>query len=140
MLRRMFFLRIWKNLKKYRKEENFRTWIFSIARNAAIDFLRKKKSIIFSDLENESGIPAEEIFENSEPLPDEIISFAEDKKILDKLMNKLPLFYREVLFLYYNNNFTFDEIGKIMNKPLNTVKSQHRRALIELKRLLLTEK
>ena len=131
---------IWKNLKKYRKEENFRTWIFSIARNAAIDFLRKKKSIIFSDLENESGIPAEEIFENSEPLPDEIISFAEDKKILDKLMNKLPLFYREVLFLYYNNNFTFDEIGKIMNKPLNTVKSQHRRALIELKRLLLTEK
>ena len=136
MLRRMFFLRIWKNLKKYRKEENFRTWIFSIARNAAIDFLRKKKSIIFSDLENESGIPAEEIFENSEPLPDEIISRAENKKILDKLMNKLSLFYREVLFLYYNNNFTFDEIGKIMNKPLNTVKSQHRRALIELKRLL----
>lgn len=47
------FLKMWRNLKKYRHSENFKTWLFTIARNTAIDWLRKKKSIVFSDFNDD---------------------------------------------------------------------------------------
>jgi RNA polymerase sigma-70 factor (ECF subfamily) len=43
------FVRVWKNLKKFDQNKKFKTWIFSIAKNAAIDWLRKKKTISLSD-------------------------------------------------------------------------------------------
>lgn len=43
------FLKIWKNLKKFRPGENFKTWMFAIARNTAIDHMRKKRESVFSD-------------------------------------------------------------------------------------------
>ena len=48
----------------------------------------------------------------------------------------LPLNYRAVLLLRYSNNFTFQEIAESLDKPIDTVKSQHRRALIALRKIL----
>lgn len=131
------FLKMWRNLKKYRHGENFKTWLFTIARNTAIDLIRKKKNITFSDFENnnEENTFAESLTD-SEPLPDEIFAKAEENKILDKALNKISSKHRETLLLYYHENFTFDEIGRILGEPLNTVKSRHRRAVIELRKLL----
>ena len=42
------FIKIWKNIKKFDQNKNFKPWIFQIAKNTSIDFLRKKKSIPFS--------------------------------------------------------------------------------------------
>ncbi len=135
------FLRVWKNIKSFKREESFKTWIFSVARNAAIDWLRKKKNITFSDLERENDEePTEDTLIDPALLPDELLINFEDKRKLEKIINQLPLLYREVIFLHYNNDFTFEEIGKILNKPLNTVKSQHRRALIMLKKSLMHQK
>jgi len=98
--------------------------------------LRKKKNIKFSDFEDEEG---ENKLENSlvdkNPLPNEIAASSEEKRKLDKVLSKLPILYREVLLLHYYENLTFDEIGKVLNKPLNTVKSQHLRALVSIKKL-----
>lgn len=41
------FVKIWKNLKKFDKNKNFKTWIFTIAKNTALDYLKKKKSCRF---------------------------------------------------------------------------------------------
>ncbi len=135
------FLSAWKNIKSFKREESFKTWIFSIARNAAIDWLRKKKNITFSDLEkeNEEGLIEDTLIDPA-PLPEELLTSFEDKRKLEEAINQLPLLYREVIFLYYNNDFTFEEIGKILNKPLNTVKSQYRRALFMLKNILMHQK
>jgi RNA polymerase sigma-70 factor (ECF subfamily) len=130
------FLKLWKNLEKYNQEENFKAWLFAIARNTTIDWLRKKKNIKFSDFESEED---ENKFENSlvdkTPLPNELAVKSEQKQKLDRVLNKLPIIYREVLLLHYYEDLTFDEIGKVLNKPLNTVKSQHRRALVAIKKL-----
>lgn len=130
------FVKIWKNLKKYRTEQSFKVWLFSIARNTTIDWLRKRKSLVFSDFDTQTG---ENLIENKlrdgEPLPDELLILEEDKKRLGELVAKLFPIYQTILTMRYTEEFTFKEISEILQKPINTVKSQHRRALIELRKL-----
>ena len=69
-------------------------------------------------------------------LPDEALQKLQDSQFLNKILEKLHSHYREVLVLHYQEEMTFEEIGKILDKPLNTVKSQHRRAIMELRKIL----
>lgn len=131
------FLKVWKHLKKYDQRRGFKTWLFTIARNTAIDWLRKKKNIVFSHYEDEEGNnPLTESLTDPAPLPDALYALAEDKRLLDGVISELSPIYREVLLLRYNEHFTFKEIGNILGRPQDTVKSQHRRALQALRKLL----
>ncbi len=131
------FIKVWKNIKQYDQNYSVKTWLFAIARNTTIDWLRKKRDLVFSDFETSEG---ENILLDTltdpMPLSDEIMARAEDKKFLDHALSKLPLMYREVIVLRYQDGLTFNEIGNVVGKPLDTVKSQHRRALIALRKLL----
>lgn len=129
------FVKLWKNIRKFREGEKFKTWFFTIARNTAIDSLRKKKHIVFSNFENENGENLmEDTLESDEILADKIAELSENKMMLEMLLDDLPPDYKEVLYLYYNEGLTMDEISKILRKPINTIKSQHRRALINLRK------
>lgn len=133
------FVKAWRHLKKYRRGENFRTWLFAISRNTAIDLLRKKKRLVFSDFsakDEEDENPLLNTLADKNPLPDESVIRAADKRVLEDALQKLPPHYREVLLLYYNHDITFDEISIILGKPLNTIKSQHRRGLIVLRKIV----
>lgn len=147
------FVRVWKNLKKpapYRiysgagfdpKRGSFKTWIFSIAKNASVDFLKKRKAIPFSQLEDQRGEnPVIESIIDPAPSPVKLIEQKDMAGILSGALEKLPAPYRTVLFLKYNDHFAFREIAEILGEPLNTVKSRHRRALIFLRNLLLKNK
>jgi len=131
------FIKVWRNIKKFDSSRSFKTWIFSIAKNSCIDNLRKKKSIPFSRFENEKGenILMERIAD-PRPLIDEILKRADMSKTLNLAMERLTPDFRMVLFLRYNDHFTFKEISESLGEPINTVKSRHRRALIQLKKLL----
>jgi RNA polymerase sigma-70 factor (ECF subfamily) len=133
------FIKIWKNINNFDAEKaSFKTWIFTIARNTITDFLRKKRSILFSDMNDDENINSfAENIETEELLPDLALQKLEDSQFLNKTLQKLRLDYQEVLILHYQEEMTFEEIGKILNKSLNTVKSQHRRAVIELRKLLV---
>ena len=134
------FIKAWKNIDRFDPlKASFKTWIFTIAKNSTTDFLRKKKSFVFSDMSKDGdldensfadNIPAEDI------LPTEALQKLEDSQYLNTVLEKLPTNYREVLVLHYQEEMTFEEIGKILGKSSNTVKSQHRRAIIELRKIL----
>ena len=129
------FIKVWKNIKKFdNNRASFKTWIFTIARNTITDYLRKKKSVTFSLLDTNEESFADSI-EDDVILPDEALSKLEDKELLNKLLDKMPIQYREVLVLYYQEEMTFNEIGQLLNKPLNTVKSYHHRAQIILRKI-----
>ena len=132
------FFKVWKNIKSYREGENFKAWLFKIARNNAIDYFRKKKSLDFSDFEDEDG---GNYFESNlpdlGPLPDEIIKKSEDGELAKKLLAGLAPKEREVIILHYYNGLTFQEIGEITAESLNTVKSRYRRALIKLREIIM---
>jgi len=142
------FVKVWRHIKKFDKKKSFKTWIFSIAKNTAIDFLKKKRTIPFSEFsarggsafggENADGenVLSEKLVDPS-PLPHELLERKEIGDILAKAMEKLSLKYRMVLFLRHNDHFTFREIAESLGEPIDTVKSQHRRALIMLKKEIL---
>lgn len=134
------FIKVWKNVNRFDADKaSFKTWIFTIAKNSAMDFLRKKKSLLFSDIKSgedeEINTFAENIPDES-VLPDEALQKLQDKEVLNDILKDLPPHYQEVLILHYQEELTFDEIGKILDKPLNTVKSQHRRALFMMRQKL----
>lgn len=131
------FVKVWRNLKKFDREKSFKTWIFSIAKNSCIDFLRKKKTISFSVFENEKGENGlTDALTDPHPLPQELLEKADMAQMLTSVMDNLSPKYRMVLFLRYNDHFTFREIAEALNEPLHTVKSRHRRALVILKEIL----
>ena len=144
------FIKVWKNLRNFDSSKaSFKTWIFTIAKNTATDFLRKKKSLVFSDMparnafgiadagggENEGDSFSENI-PDEKLLPDEALQRLQDSDLLNKVLDKLPIYYKIILVLHYQEDMTFDEIGKVLDKPLNTVKSQHRRAITLLRKML----
>ena len=134
------FVKAWKHLERFDQNKSFKTWIFSIAKNTAIDFLKKKKAIPFSEFEKEGGgnVIMDTLADPS-PLPSEFLEKAGMAKLLNAAMEKLSPQYRMVLFLRYNDHFNFIEIAESMGEPLHTVKSRHRRALIKLKKLITDE-
>ncbi len=131
------FVKMWRNLKKFDQNRNFKTWIFSIAKNTAIDFLKKKKFLPFSRFDTEDGKNIiTETFADTALLPQEIFEKQEIIRGLKSMIARLFPKYQTVLSLRYNDGLTFREIAETLDEPLHTVKSRHRRALIKLKKLL----
>lgn len=130
------FVRAWKNLKKFDQGKNFKTWLFAIAKNAAIDHLRKKKrSIPFVELENDDERAAfSQTIIDPSPIASDIFEKKEERLALDRVLNNLSLNYRQVLYLRHNDELTFKEIARLLDEPLNTVKSWYRRALIKARK------
>ena len=132
------FMRAWKHLKRFDMEKSFKTWLFAIAKNASLDFIKKKKPLFFSRMaEND-----DELASLLAPYADEEESPAHaiDREILKigllKAMDKLPSLYQTVLSLRYNDNLKFVEIAKKLGEPIDTVKSRHRRGILLLREVL----
>ena len=131
------FVKLWKILSKFDLEKSFKTWIFAIARNTCIDFLRKKKEIPFSKFDNEEGNNfLEDTLIDNELTPDEVFVISENKENIEKVLLKLSVIQKEVVVLRYMNGMSFDEISEVLNLPLNTVKSHHNRALVKMRDIL----
>jgi len=131
------FVKLWKNIGKFKQEQKFKTWFYTIVRNTTIDWMRKKKQIVFSEFDNEDGGNfLEDTLVDTEKTAHELFELAENKKMVEHMLNEMSLQYREVLLLRYHEGLDFEEIGNVLKKSVNTVKSQHRRALILLRKRL----
>lgn len=132
------FLKAWKSARQYKKEASkFKTWVLRIARNTAIDHLRKKKHIPFSEFENDQGqnVLAETVPDQA-LLQDERFAKIQDVEAVQRALSKLSPDAREIIVLHYTNGLTFLEIGEMLGAPHNTVKSRHHRAIMSLRKLL----
>ncbi len=130
------FFRAWKYLKRFNGEKRFKSWLFTIAKNAAFASLARVRARTFSDVEGKEGSFAETVADPA-PLPEEWFSRGEVEGEVTRALQKLHPVSRAALVLHYEEDLTFREIGELLNEPLNTVKSRHRRALIALRKLLI---
>ncbi|MFA5029757.1 MAG: sigma-70 family RNA polymerase sigma factor [Patescibacteria group bacterium] len=131
------FIRAWKNLKKFDQQKNFRVWLMAIAKNAALDYLKKKRAINFTELEN--VFDKDNLLGNiADPTP-LASQLAENQDTADWLAANLAQLTAEnslILSWHHQDGLTFKEISQKINAPLNTVKSRYRRALLKLKKIL----
>lgn len=128
------FVKIWKNLKKFDTEKKFKTWIFQIAKNTCIDYLRKNKKMVSADsLQEEQMAISLEHMTDASPLPEELFDSLGFEKKLEEVLDTLPENYKQTVSMHLQQDLTFQEISEILNEPLNTVKSRYRRALLSLR-------
>jgi len=132
------FIKVWKNLKRFDRTKSFKPWLFAITRNTAIDWLRQRRGIPFSDLGNGDDGKFENNLPDALPLPDELFRRAELASLLDHALIELPINDRAIILLHHLEELTFTEIAEILNQPINTVKSRYRRGLVALRQFLIT--
>ncbi|TSA45261.1 sigma-70 family RNA polymerase sigma factor [bacterium] len=131
------FVKVWKNLKSFQLDRNFPAWISKTARNTALDWLKKRRAIPFSSFENEYGEnPLYETLADHSPTPYEFASRTGLVETLRQAIARLTPKYRDVVTLHDQKEMTFQEIADSTRKPLNTVKSQYRRAVAKLRKIM----
>lgn len=124
------FGKAFKNLHQYSPTYAFSTWLFKIASNNCIDFLRKKKGIIIS-LENDSEqieISETARLKSKDLNPEERLIRKQKAILLRKVVRRLKPHYQTLVELRYFREFSYEEISKELNLPLGTVKAQLFRA------------
>ena len=136
------FFKTWKYIKRFKHGMKFKPWLFTIARNTALDHIKKKKAIPFKDLDNDDdeSLSFEETVADIEPLPSELFAQAELADEMNGVLSVLHPDHQAVLTMHYVQEMTFEEIAEIMDKPMNTVKSWHRRSLSKVKDKLMHRK
>ncbi len=124
------FGKAFKNLHQYSPTYAFSTWLFKIASNNCIDFLRKIKGVHVS-IENpgEQNENGEQLrLKSKEPNPEEKLIRSQKAVLLRKIVHRLKPRYQTLVELRYFREFSYEEIAKELNLPLGTVKAQLFRA------------
>jgi len=123
------FGKAFKNIHQYAPSFAFSTWLFKIATNNCIDFIRKKRSTPIS-LESPNNDKEDASFNlQSDTLdPEEILINQQKTKMMQNLVSKLKPRYRKLIELRYFKEFSYEEIAVELDLPLGTVKAQLFRA------------
>jgi len=135
-LTQVTFIKAWKNIKKFDKNRNFRAWLFTIAKNTAYDHLKKKKTLPFSFFLDDEGNNKLENVSGEEISIEDILDQKKLSFQMEEILVKIPEKYQTLLLFHYRDDLALSEIAEIFQRPYNTVKSQHQRALISLKRAI----
>ena len=125
------FAKAFKNLHRFKKDYTFSTWLFRIATNNAIDFIRKKKLETFSlntSFKNDNGDSVNIDVEDQNLDPQEEAIKSQKIELIHIFVTKLPPKYQRLVKLRYFDELSYDEIAKELDAPLGTVKAQLHRA------------
>ncbi len=119
------FIKAFNSLEKFDHQFAFSTWLYKIASNNCIDYLRKKKLSTISidkEIDSEDDDLRFEIPDNDYK-PDRNILDTEKKKILEDAIASLPEKYKTVILLRHQDEMEYEEIAQKLNIPLGTVKA-----------------
>ncbi|KPQ20198.1 sigma-70 family RNA polymerase sigma factor [Algoriphagus formosus] len=125
------FAKAFKNLHRFKKDYTFSTWLFRIATNNAIDFIRKKKLKTMSlntTMSDDSGNSVTIDVEDDDNNPQDEFIKSQRIEMVRIFVDKLPAKYRKLVQLRYFDELSYEEIAQELEKPLGTVKAQLHRS------------
>jgi len=126
------FGKAFKKINQYTPEFAFSTWLFRIAANNCIDFLRKNRRIQFSegfvDDEEESVTDYPSSVPSNTLDPEEKIIEKQKIALMHEVVEKLKPHYRNLIELRYFKEWSYEEIATELDLPIGTVKAQLFRA------------
>ena len=122
------WIRVLERGHQYDGKHEFNTWLYAVARNLTIDYLRKK-SLLSLDamMENEDHAPLEPA--DTHPMAWEVVQQHEQAERISAAMIGLPAEYREAIVLRFQDGLDLQEIATVIGAPLGTVKSRLYRGL-----------
>jgi RNA polymerase sigma-70 factor (ECF subfamily) len=136
------FIKVLQNIDRYRPEFKFSSWLFKIANNVAIDFLRKRQlDTVSMDGSPHAGTAAEveatsfELADSAESPLDELAS-RELGAIIEQAIAQLRPEYRNCIMLRHVEGRSYEEIAATLDLPLGTVKTYIHRARHQLREAL----
>lgn len=130
-------LNAWRAIKTFNERSSYRTWLFSIARYAALDELRKEKSRKEVSVDKkESKFEISRLEDVTAPNPEKSITDKERNQIVTIAIQKLPEKHRSVVLLYYYQDFQYSEIAKMLDISIGTVMSRLYNAKRKLSKIL----
>jgi len=131
------------HLNSYSDEYAFSTWLYRIATNHAIDFLRRKKLNAFSinaPVSSNTGKQEDDSREfeisDSSWVPEELMMADERTRLIEEAIEQLPENYRRIIRLRHSDDMEYEEIAKVLKIPMGTVKVHLHRARAALAKLL----
>lgn len=124
------FVKAFASLKSFNEEYAFSTWLYKIATNSSIDFIRKKK---LDTLSIDKPIAAEESdysFQIADTTyqPDKKIIQTQRTRLIEEAIEQLPEKYKRVIVLRHSEDRDYAEIAKMLKLPIGTVKAHIFRA------------
>jgi RNA polymerase sigma-70 factor (ECF subfamily) len=131
------FIATLKSLKNYRGEAKFRTWLSTLVSRQIADYYRRRSpveaEVEYSEENNDDDqprqvVPGEATGQDRSPLEDQIL--------LRQCLQKIPGHYREIILCRFIEGLSFSEIANIQKMSLEATKSQFRRAIAMLQKML----
>ena len=127
------FGKAFKKIHQYTPNYAFSTWLFKIATNNCIDFIRKRKANIVSidqNIDDQEGqyISPTSMLSSGNPDPEEKLIKEQNIQLIQDIVSKLKPRYRKLVELRYFKEYSYEEIADELNLPLGTVKAQLFRA------------
>ena len=124
------FYKVMKNYHKFEHLSSEKTWLIRITINTCKDLLRTswlRRVTTFGTLEEQNQTQHEQPFDMTQ---------SESNNELYEMIMKLPQRYKEVILLFYYEDFSYDEMAKILNIPKGTVQSRLARGREKLKKMM----
>jgi RNA polymerase sigma-70 factor (ECF subfamily) len=124
------FIKVFQNLKKFKGDSSFTTWIHKIAYNNTISFIRKNKNYHNTDIES---------ITDDDAIEDEHDTDIYNDATVDSLQKALQLISpdeRAIVTLFYSQNYTLNDIANVMNISVTNAKTKLHRIRKKLQQLI----
>ena len=123
------FIKVYINIHRYSPEFTFGQWVYTIARNTFIDFVRRRQE----------DLPFDEKFSapvSSAPTPEERFINLQQRAQIENYLGRLTPRYRRLIVMRFFDEYSYEEIADKLSLPLGTVKTQIHRAREQMCRLI----
>lgn len=133
------FLRVFDKIGTFRESSSFSTWFYTILNNICLDILRKRARTADTVSINQTSSDNDEYelqIEDSAPGPYEQLQKSTAQELLEEALTKLSDEHRAVIIMRDINGLDYEEIAKVLDVSLGTVKSRISRARLALRKIL----
>ena len=122
------FLKIWLNIDRYNPAYTFGQWLYTIARNTFIDYLRKRQE----------NVPLETLArgQSSLPTPEQSVIDSQQRAQIEAYMERMKPRYKRLIELRFFRDYSYEEIATELGIPIGTVKTQLHRAREQMCKLI----
>jgi RNA polymerase sigma-70 factor (ECF subfamily) len=132
------WVRVVEKSAQFDERRNFEAWLFTIARNLAVDHLRRHRpeSLDEPPPGDPAGEPRSALLATGGPSALDRVLQRERSEQIAEALERLPLIYRETLTLRFEEEMKLEEIAKVADVPLSTAKTRLRRGLVWMRQIL----